>query len=400
MTYLPPLPIGITPLMAFGLMLVIGALGGFMAHKARWLPSITGFLIVGFLFGPGCIGLLSSEIVAESKVFVEVALALILYRLGLSLDLKTILASPKLLLTSLAESLLTFLLAVSVLCLFHIPVTISVLVAAVVVSSSPAVLLHVAHEVRAGGDVTESTQTLVALNNLISFVLFSLMLSILHFSSGSSWVTVIFQPLYQFCGSFLLGVLFGRIMHGLAVKTAQATQYHLAIVIGTLMLAAAIAKELNCSITFTTLVAGVVVKTREQERLISNMEFGSAFELFFIVLFVFAGASLHLKELIEFAPAVLALSGIRCLAKIAGTVGLAAVFKMPIKPAFSSGLLLIPMAGLAVGLVQVTSELFPQHASVISAIVFGSVTVFETVGPPIAAFAFRYAGETQSPIQD
>jgi Kef-type K+ transport system membrane component KefB len=270
----------------------------------------------------------------------------------------------------------------------------------VVVSSSPAVLLHIAHEVHAKGIVTESAKTLVALNNLVSFVLFSVTLSSLHLASGSGWGTVILQPLYQFTGSFLLGVLFGRIMHGLATKTAQATQYHLAIVIGTLMLSSAIAKELNFSTIFTALVVGVVVKTREQERLISNMEFGPAFELFFIVLFVFAGASLHLKELIAFAPAVLALAGVRCAAKIVGTVGTAAVFKAPIKPAVASGLLLIPMAGLAIGLVQVANELFPQHAPVISAIVFGSVTVFETIGPPIAAFAFRYAGESPSAAQD
>ncbi|MCC7300122.1 MAG: cation:proton antiporter [Verrucomicrobia bacterium] len=400
MTYLPALPMDITPLMSFGIMLVIGSLGGFMAHKIRWFPSITGFLIVGVLFGPSCVGFLSHETIAESQTFIDVALTLILYRLGLSLDLKTILASPKLLITSLTESLLTFSLAVFVLYLFHIPAAVSALVAAVVVSSSPAVLLHIAHEVHAKGIVTESAKTLVALNNLISFILFSVTLSSLHLASGSGWVTVILQPLYQFSGSFLLGILFGRVMHGLATKTAQATQYHLAIVIGTLMLSAAISKELNFSTIFTALVVGVVVKTREQERLISNMEFGPAFELFFIVLFVFAGASLHLKELIAFAPAVLALAGVRCVAKIVGTVGTAAVFKAPIKPAVASGLLLIPMAGLAIGLVQVTNELFPQHAPVISAIVFGSVTVFETIGPPVAAFAFRYAGESPSAAQD
>lgn len=51
------------------------------------------------------------------------------------------------------------------------------------------------------------------------------------------------------------------------------------------------------------------------------------------------------------------------------------------------------MAGLAIGLVQTSSGLFPAQAPTIAAIVLGAVTVFETLGPPIAAFAFRFAGE-------
>lgn len=60
----------------------------------------------------------------------------------------------------------------------------------------------------------------------------------------------------------------------------------------------------------------------------------------------------------------------------------------------SSGLLLIPMAGLAIGLTIASGNLFPQYASIISAVVLGAVTVFETIGPPIASYAFRLAGET------
>ncbi|MDZ7903038.1 MAG: hypothetical protein U5L01_11065 [Rheinheimera sp.] len=60
----------------------------------------------------------------------------------------------------------------------------------------------------------------------------------------------------------------------------------------------------------------------------------------------------------------------------------------------ASGLLLIPMAGLAIGLTQTSAKLVPEQAGLISAIVLGAVTLFETVGPPIAAWAFRLAGET------
>lgn len=394
MDYFPTWPLDITPLLAFGLMLIIGAIGGFSAHRTSWLPSITGFMIVGFVCGPSGIGLLSYETMAKSRILIDIALALILYRLGLSLDIKFIWHSPKLLFTSLFESCVTFGLVFYVLYLFDMPVVLAALLAAIAISSSPAVLLHVAHEVGAKGVVTESAMTLVALNNTFSFFAFSAILSTLLYSTGSDWSTIVLQPLYGFMGSLVLGVLFAYGLHFVASKTHQASQYKLALVIGTIMAAVGLALELKLSTLFVPLVIGVVIKSLERKAVVSDIEFGAAFELFFIVLFVFAGAGFHLKELIEFAPAVLALVLARSLAKVLGVTAISSLFKKPLRAGVSSGLLLIPMAGLAIGLVLTSSNMFPQHAATITAIVLGAVTVFETIGPPIAAFAFRFTGES------
>ncbi|TCV86769.1 cation:proton antiporter [Sulfurirhabdus autotrophica] len=393
MDYLPIWPLDITPLMAFGLMLIIGAIGGYAAHHFSWLPSITGFMIVGFICGPSGIGLLSQHTIVESRILIDIALALILYRLGLSLDIKLLWRFPGLLFTSLVESAATFGLVAYVLHLFGIPFLLSLLVAAITISSSPAVLLHVAHEVGAKGVITESTKTLVALNNLFSFVAFSAILPALHYSAGSDQTTIIMQPLYSFFGSLVVGTILAFILHIVATKTHEASQYKLALVIGTIMVAVALAYELKLSMLFICLTIGIVVKSMEREKVVSKLEFGASFELFFIVLFVFAGAGLHLHEIIEFAPAVLALVLVRTLAKVIGVTAMSSLLKKPFRTGMSSGLLLLPMAGLAIGLVLTTSSLFPQHASTIAAIVFGAVTVFETIGPPIATLAFRFSGE-------
>lgn len=393
MNYLPTLPIDITPLMAFGLMLIIGVVGGYVAHRLSWLPSITGFLLVGFLCGPSGINLLSQETIIKSQIFIDVALALILYRLGLSLNIKIIWRSPKLLFTSLVESSATFGLVFYTLYLFGMPTPVAILVAAITISSSPAVLLHVAHEVGAKGVVTESTKTLVALNNLISFIAFSASLPALHYATGSDWVTIILQPVYQLTGSLLLGCVLAYGLHMIAVRTQQAAQYKLALVIGTVIVAVGLAQQLKLSMLFAPLVIGVVIKSLERETVVSGLEFGAPFELFFIVLFVFAGAGLHLHALIEFAPLVLVLVLARSLAKMLGVATMSSLFREPVRAGIASGMLLMPMAGLAIGLVQTSGSLFPQHASTVTAIVLGAVTMFESIGPPIAAFAFRFAGE-------
>ena len=69
------------------------------------------------------------------------------------------------------------------------------------------------------------------------------------------------------------------------------------------MVALGLAHELKLSMFFISLVIGVVIKTIEQESVVSELQFGASFELFFIVLFVFAGAGLHLHELLTFATA-------------------------------------------------------------------------------------------------
>ncbi len=396
MSYLPAWPIAITltPLIVFGLMLIIGSVGGYVAHRLSWLPSITGFMVVGFLCGPSGLGLLSQETMAGSRVLIDIALALILYRLGLSLDVRHFWHSPGLLFTSLIESAATFGLVSYVLHLFGIPFVIAALVAAIAISSSPAVLLHVAHEVGARGRVTEASETLIALNNLISFVAFSATLPALHYSTGADWTTMIFQPLFRFVGSLLLGLVIAFALHEAALRTQRAPQYKLALVIGAIMVAIGLANELKLSMLFVPLAVGFLVKSMEQEAVVSDLAFGPAFELFFIILFVFAGAGLHLHELIEFAPAVFALVLARTLAKTAGVAATSALLGKPARAGIASGLLLIPMAGLAIGLVQTSGELFPQHASTIAAIVLGAVTIFETFGPPIASYAFRLARET------
>lgn len=64
------------------------------------------------------------------------------------------------------------------------------------------------------------------------------------------------------------------------------------------------------------------------------------------------------------------------------------------QPAAASGLLLVPMAGLAIGLAQTADKLFALDAEALLALVLTAVAILETIGPPIAAYAFRVAGES------
>ena len=376
------------------MLLFCGSIGGFLAHRLSWLPSITGFMLVGFLVGPSVMGLVSYDELSESRIVVDVSLGLILYRLGLSLDIKQLVRDKSLLFTSLVECVLTFAAVYYGLAWIGVVGLPAAVIAAVAISSSPSVLIHVAHELGASGPVTDRAQSLVALNNVIAFMVFAALLPGLYAEGNAPLETVIGAPLYSFLGSAALGGVAGVVLHYTARKFKSATQYHLALVIGAVMFTLGASMMLNLSPLFAPLVLGVVVRGIERKDLISGMEFGSAFELFFIALFVYAGANLHIAEMIQYAPAAGIFVLGRAAAKWFGVGTTSLMFRLPVRQSTTTGLLLLPMAGLAIGLVNTTVTLFPQHGAVVSSIVLAAVAVMETLGPPIAARALRLSGDT------
>ncbi len=391
--FLPHFPPAFNTLSVFGLLLAFGAIGGYIAHRFDWLPSITGFMLVGFALGPSGLGLITTETLAEARVLIDIALGLILYRLGLSLDVRAVLGSRFLMTAAGLESGLTLIGVWGVLALLGVPSLTAALIGAITISSSPAVLIHVSHELKAAGPVTDTARALVALNNVIAFIVFIAILPALFAEVNAPWQNTVFSPLYRLLGSLLLAAAIGYALHRLARLTKQASQYRLALVIGGVTLALGLAKMLNLSMLLAPLALGIIVRNLEHKSLIADVEFGEAFELFFIVLFVFAGANLHVHALVEYGPLAVALVAVRGLIKWGGVFAVGTAFRIPPAQARSTGLLLIPMAGLAIGLVNTTQNLFPDAAAMVSAIVLASVAIFETIGPPVAAQAFKMAGE-------
>ncbi|MHB8948318.1 MAG: cation:proton antiporter [Rhodoferax sp.] len=394
MNFLPAWPLGSNALFFFGFLLFCGALGGYVTHRWPWLPSITGFMLVGLIAGPNVLGLVDYAALNESRIIVDVALGLILYRLGLSLDIKQLVRDRSLIIISLIESTLTFVVVFFGMDMMGLHGLAAAVIAAIAVSSSPAVLIHVAHEMGASGPVTERAKSLVALNNVLAFLIFSALLPLLYSNADAPLITILGGPVYQLLGSALLGGGMGVALHIAARKTKAAHQYHLALVVGAVAFTLGAAMTLKLSTLFAPLVLGIVVRSIERTDLIADIEFGPAFELFFIALFVYAGANLHVAEMIQYAPAALVLVLGRSLAKWLGVSVTASLLGIPKRQAATTGLLLIPMAGLAIGLADTTLTLFQIEGAVVSSVVLAAVAVLETIGPPISAKALRWSGDT------
>jgi Kef-type K+ transport system membrane component KefB len=115
----------------------------------------------------------------------------------------------------------------------------------------------------------------------------------------------------------------------------------------------------------------------------------------YAIFFVIAGADLNLALL----PA-LGMMGViyvlgRAAGKFVGTRYAARVVGLGPDVQRLMGFAMFSQAGLAIGLVLVTNQRFPQIGPTISTVVLASVAIFELVGPLSARLALVRSGETR-----
>lgn len=381
--------------LVFGIFMLLGVLGGLTASKAKWLPTISGFMLVGLLMGTQGIGLLNQDVLQRAADLVQISLGLILYKLGCSIHPQQIIRHPKIVFVSLCESFLTFFLIFALLQIFGYSSIVSILVAAIGVSSSPAVLVHVASEMGAKGVVTENAKVLVALNNLISFIIFSMAMPYALYTNESSWIDIFGIPFYRLIVAFFIGTAVAFVVTRVSVFLKPKTfHYIFPLMLGGIMLTLGASMALQASFLFANLVFGMMVRFFEKKSApITTTDFGYAEDIFYIILFVTAGASLHLQELWVAGWIAILFPLLRCFVKYGVLLGSKKVFEYNFKQASATGMLLMPMAGMAIGLLQTVNQFVPDIGAQVSILVFSAVVVLETIGPPIAKFAFRLSGE-------
>lgn len=390
----PSWPLEFNQFLLFGLVLLVGIAGGQLAHRTGYLPRITGFMICGLILGPSVLNLLNVELLADARIFIDLALGLILFQLGMHLDLGKLRQDHSILVTSLLECTLSFALIYFALTAIGISPIYASLAGAAGISVSPAVVLLVVRELDAQGPVTERALTLVALNNTVAFFTFTLILPTLHAGQNAQLTTIVWQPLYMVAGSILLAYLLGQLTVRMArfVGKNQAAQF--ALLVGVVVAAIGVAKVLALSTLLTLLVLGIVAKNIDRNKDLLAVEFGHGGEIFFVILFVISGASLHLNELVTAGGAAL----VFVVARFAGKTG--AMFLVSrywsgftANQSAMLGMTMLPMAGLAIGIVNTTSGMYPEFGAQLGSIILAAIAILETIGPIATEFALKRSGE-------
>ncbi|MCA0370358.1 MAG: cation:proton antiporter [Proteobacteria bacterium] len=389
-------PFEANTLITFGVLLLAGVLAGMLANRFAWIPTVTAFMAVGFILGPHGTGFLTPTMLSESKILIEIALGLILYELGTQLHPYELLKFHRLTWTAVLESLFSLICVSGPMIVFGYPMSISFLVGAIVVSSSPAVLIHTAEEMRADGPVIRKAKTLIAANNIFSFMMVTV---VLPFTLAQGIMptskNLVLLPLYTMLMAIILGVGVAWAATRVAsLLRAHDGRYRFAIVIGAVILTIGLATMTQSSSLFATLSLGVATRWLEKRhQRLSDIGVGEGGELFLIILFVMAGAEINPQALAVAGFIPLALVVMRCAGKYLGIFTVNTLSGRDTNETQALTLMLTPMAGMAIGITSMLSSLAPTIGSQISTLVVAMVAIFETLGPFAVSRAIRLTGE-------
>src|SRR4051794_4007265 len=108
LAFLPHVPLLVSQLTWFGLLLLVGLMAGELARRYARLPRITGYVLAGALLGPEASGLLTRDMLFDLRLLVDLSIGIVVVELGFRLSLEWLQRNRWLPLAALAESLLCF----------------------------------------------------------------------------------------------------------------------------------------------------------------------------------------------------------------------------------------------------------------------------------------------------
>ncbi|MDF3883567.1 cation:proton antiporter [Cupriavidus basilensis] len=391
----PSLPLVPGGLFWVGLALVGAGLAGEICRTYLRLPRIVGYAAAGLLAGMLGRGIVDEDMIAQSRVLIDMALALALFELGHRLSLTWLRANRWLLFTSAFESLLTWGLVATVLQWIGVSPAVAILAGGIAVSTSPTIVLQLKNELRAEGQVTERLLAMAALNSIYAATIVQLATGWLHSEYGNLGAALL-HPLYLLAGSCLLAWIVGKLGHGIYARMASDDHYSFLVLVGLVLLTLALTRVLKLSMPLTLMLAGVVFKHQDSQPRVWPAHFGSAGSLLIIVMVVSLGLPLTAHDWAIGGGAACVLVLLRHLAKLVGVVSLGSFSGLSLKQCVALGLALAPMSGLAYLLMSDVALLYPNTGEPLAAIILCTLAIEQLMGPTMAAWALRFAGEVRS----
>ncbi len=392
-SFLPQYPLEPNPLLLFGFLLLAGVIGGEVVQRVLALPRIVGYVVIGLLLGAGGLNILDARLTREAWIFVELALGLLLFELGRRLDFTWLKRDAWLAATGVLESALTFWLLFFVLTLFDVSPLYAAVASAIGIATSPAVVMVVAQELRAEGQVTERALNLTAMNSVISFVVVTMLLAGVHHEYRADWGTVVLHPLYLLLGSALLGLLASVLVVGFARWLGKSGREHFVMTLSMIVVTIGAARLFELSVVLALLSFGVLSRNLDRRHDLMPFDPGRLGQMFVVVLFVVSGASLRVEDLVAGGTLAVVFVLTRFVAKSLGVMSFTRFSGVRPGTAGMLCLALTPMSALAISMVRGTTELYPEFGTKLGAIVLSAVLILELLGPIAVDFALRRAGE-------
>lgn len=365
------------------------------------IPRVIAYLLVGVLFSEGFLGgVLEFNLAKVADVPTVGALGIIAYIIGGSITMAQIHRVGKIIFgTAIGESLGAILLVLILLPIFFPSFTdvgafqLALPMAAIAATTAPAATLAVLHQYRASGPMTDTLLGVVAVDDALGIIFYSLALALVTGGNVTSHIGLAFWEIF---GASLFGGLSGFFLAKLGHHIRQ-SGLRLPLVLGGIFMVIGWAEALNFSPILATLVLGFSSRyflKAAADRLFAPIEFLE--ELVFLIFFTMAGAHFQYSIIVEYLDLVFIYFIARIVGKLFGAYLGANISGAPPNVSRWIGFGLVPQAGVAVGLALTLSQeaAFQSVAPMIINVILGATLLYEIFGPFAVRFALHRVGET------
>ena len=402
-------------LLSLGIAMAVGLLFTRLIKLIK-LPNVTAYLIGGLLIGPslwglitnGSFAILSHEAVESFKIIVNLALGFIAFSIGGEFKISTLRRLGK------NVTIITIFQAVgTVLVVFGVLSAAGLLgllgdnywplvftLSAIATATAPAATLLVVRQYKARGPVTETLLPVVAMDDAIGLMIFSIFNAIavaLASGDGLNAKTMLLEPLREIGLSLVVGLVLGAVL-ALCTRVFKSRANRLSLCIAATLFGVALSGIWHLSSLLLCMMIGAVLCnfSRDVDRILDGSERWTP--PLFMLFFVISGAELNLEVL----PTVGVLGALyiiaRSLGKYFGAMAGAGAVKADPNVRKYLGITLLPQAGVAVGMATIALNEFTAlgHSDLgkkIQAVVLCATLVYEIFGPMLTKIALKKAGE-------
>ena len=391
------------------------------------LPNVTGYLIAGLLIGPSMFLLITKlfnldpsyqlqyqDAVDKLEIMSDVALGFIALSIGVEFKfrhLKEI--GKKVFIITIFQALTTTLFVDIALISLHkvlgIPLGVAITLGAIATATAPAATLLVVRQYNAKGPVVDTLLPVVALDDAIGLMVFSVSFAIAKvYETGASITitSVLINPLMEILLSLLVGFGLGALMT-LISKAFKSRANTLGLLIAFSLLCVGLSQiqftigeiEFSLSSLLVCMMLGATYANmrKDTQRYLARVdEFTPPL---FLSFFVISGASIDFSVINSISIILVAVIYIivRSIGKYSGAYLGSLVSNAEPDVRKYLGITLLPQAGVAIGMANMAKSAFDEHGShvgdIIYTIVLTATLVYELVGPLLTKLALEKANE-------
>lgn len=365
--------------------------------KLMKLPNVTGYIIAGIIIGPFCLDLVPAEIIDGMDFLSDIALAFIAFSTGEYFKMSVLKQNGMKVvwITVMEACMASVFVFIACLVFLHLSLSFSIVLAALAAATAPASTMMTIRQTGAKGDFVNTLLQVVALDDVVGLVEYSIAISIAlaSVSGGGFHIWDILKPIILNLCVLAVGCLFGWIMNILLGKR-HSTDNRLIICIAIIFSFCGICAVLDVSPLLGCMsMATVYINLSDDDQIFKQMNYFSPPIL--LLFFVRSGLSFKLDSLVGTSTLIggsvaLLTVGIvyffvRILGKYIGAYLGCLFVRKPKEVRNYLGLALIPQAGVAIGLAALGARtLGGEMGNAFQTIILASSILYELIGPGCA----------------